>query len=109
MVDHRSWRAAGKCETAARRFLAREGREIRWTAARPTDLWRGRRPNIPSPQYNSPVWRTTSKIQLFRMVDARAVAPPHELRGSARSLTKNLRAHHHVRSRSSEQGVDTRV
>src|SRR6202163_4578685 len=79
-------------EAAARRFLAREGREIRRTAALPVDLLRGSRPNIRSPRSTSTVWRTTSKIQLFRMVNA-PVAPPHELSGSARSLTRNLRAH----------------
>src|SRR5882757_11217797 len=49
------------------------------------------------PKFNCSGWSTRQ--------DGRAVAPPHELRGSARSLTKNLRAHRHDRSRSSEQGV----
>lgn len=37
-------------EAAALRFFAREGREIRRTAALPVDLLRGRRPNIRSPR-----------------------------------------------------------
>jgi hypothetical protein len=33
IIDRGAWRAASKREATARRFLAREAREIRWTAA----------------------------------------------------------------------------
>jgi hypothetical protein len=39
-------------KAAALRLFAREGREIRRTAALPVGLLRGRRPNIRSPQSN---------------------------------------------------------